>query len=192
VEDVRPLGEALALRDSDSQTAQRTWRFYGELAATRESSLNDVIMHCLCWRDVVAEVLRQSATELHISSDVLSRAVQMLQVATDYGFLRTSKAFDSERQRADEDLAFTSTHDGLTGLPNRILILDRVERMLARTRRHGAPAAALLIGVDNFKSVNERSVAPPATSFCASSPRGLTRSCAIPTRSGVSVATSSS
>jgi diguanylate cyclase (GGDEF)-like protein len=139
----------------DSESAQQTWRFYGELAATRESSLNDVIMHCLCWRDAVAEVLQQSAAELHLPSDALSRALQMLQTGTDYGFLRMSKAFDRERQRADEDLAFTSTHDGLTGLPNRTLILDRVERMLVRVRRHGRPAAALLIGLDNFKSVNE-------------------------------------
>jgi diguanylate cyclase (GGDEF)-like protein len=141
--------------DGKSESSQKTWRFYGELAASRDASLNDVIMHCLCWRDAVAEVLRQSASELHISSEVLARALQMLQTGTDYGFLRMSKAFDCERQLADENLAFTSTHDALTGLPNRILILDRVERALVRTRRHGRPAAALLIGLDNFKSVNE-------------------------------------
>jgi hypothetical protein len=32
----------------ESESAQQTWQFYGELAATREASLNDVIMHCLC------------------------------------------------------------------------------------------------------------------------------------------------
>jgi diguanylate cyclase (GGDEF)-like protein len=139
----------------DSAIAQQTWQFYGELAATREASLNDVIMHCLCWRDAVADVLQQSAMELHVSSEGLSRALHILQLGTDYGFLRTSEAFDSERQRADADVAFTSTHDQLTGLPNRTLILDRVERMLGRTRRDGTPAAALMIGLDNFKSVNE-------------------------------------
>jgi diguanylate cyclase (GGDEF)-like protein len=139
----------------DSESTQQVWRFYGELAATRAASLNDVIMHCLCWRDAVAEVLQESAAELHVSPGALSRALQILQIGTDYGFLRTSKVFDSERQRADEHLEFTSTHDELTGLPNRTLILDRVERILVRTRRHGMPPAALLIGVDNLKSVNE-------------------------------------
>ena len=139
----------------DSERVQQTWQFYGELAATREASLNDVIMHCLCWRDAVADLLQQSAMELHVSSEALSRALHILQVGTDYGFLRTSKAFDSERQRVDEDVAFSSTHDQLTGLPNRTLILDRAERMLGRTRRDGTPAAALMIGLDNFKSVNE-------------------------------------
>jgi diguanylate cyclase (GGDEF)-like protein len=139
----------------DSESAQQTWQFYGELAATREASLNDVIMHCLCWRDAVADVLQQSAAESHVSSEALSQALRILQIGTDYGFLRTSKAFDSERKRVDEDVAFTSTHDQLTGLPNRTLILDRAERMLGRARRDGMSAAALMIGLDNFKSVNE-------------------------------------
>jgi diguanylate cyclase (GGDEF)-like protein len=143
----RPAGEG--------ESVQQAWQFYGELAATREASLNDVIMHCLCWREAVADVLRQSAMELHVSSGVLTRALHLLQVGTDYGFLRASTAFDSERRRVDEDVAFTSTHDQLTGLPNRTLILDRAERMLGRTRRDGTPAAALMIGLDNFKSVNE-------------------------------------
>ncbi|HXP37089.1 MAG TPA: hypothetical protein VN817_04930, partial [Solirubrobacteraceae bacterium] len=72
----------------ESESAQRTWQFYGELAATREASLNDVIMHCLCWRDAVADVLQQSALELHASSEALARARQILQAGTDYGFLR--------------------------------------------------------------------------------------------------------
>jgi diguanylate cyclase (GGDEF)-like protein len=139
----------------ESESARQTWQFYGELAATREASLNDVIMHCLCWRDAVADVLQRSGAELHVSSEVLSESLCILQMATDYGFLRTSKAVDSERQRVDEDVAFTSTHDQLTGLPNRTLILDRAERMLGRARRDGTAAAALMIGLDNFKSVNE-------------------------------------
>ena len=48
-----------------------------------------------------------------------------------------------------------ATHDALTGLPNRTLILDRTDQMLVRARRHNTPVAALFIGLDNFKSVNE-------------------------------------
>ena len=40
----------------------------------------------------------------------------------------------------------------MTGLPNRTLILDRVEQMLARSRRSQTPAAALFIDLDNFKA----------------------------------------
>jgi diguanylate cyclase (GGDEF)-like protein len=133
-----------------------TWQFYGELAGHREASLNDVITHCLCWRDAVAEVLQQSATELGVSSEALSQALGMLQQGLEFGFVQISKSFDSERERTDEELAFVATHDALTGLPNRALILDRTEQMLVRARRHKAPVAALFIGLDNFKSVNEK------------------------------------
>jgi diguanylate cyclase (GGDEF)-like protein len=46
-------------------------------------------------------------------------------------------------------------HDGLTGLPNRALILDRAEQMLARAHRDKRPIAAFFIDLDNFKTVND-------------------------------------
>jgi len=66
-----------------------------------------------------------------------------------------SEVFETERKRTDEELAFMATHDALTGLPNRTLILDRAEQMLVRARRHQTPVAALFIEIDNIKSVNE-------------------------------------
>jgi diguanylate cyclase (GGDEF)-like protein len=46
-------------------------------------------------------------------------------------------------------------HDPLTGLPNRALILDRAEQMLARARRNQQPAAAMFIDLDGFKEIND-------------------------------------
>ncbi len=48
-----------------------------------------------------------------------------------------------------------ATHDALTGLPNRTLILDRAEQMLARCARSQAEVAALFIDLDNFKGIND-------------------------------------
>jgi diguanylate cyclase (GGDEF)-like protein len=46
-------------------------------------------------------------------------------------------------------------HDALTGLPNRTLILDRVERMLARARRTALAPAVLFLDLDGFKDIND-------------------------------------
>jgi len=54
-----------------------------------------------------------------------------------------------------ESIRHQALHDALTGLPNRTLILDRVEQMLARSRRRGIESAALFIDLDGFKQVND-------------------------------------
>lgn len=52
-------------------------------------------------------------------------------------------------------LRHQALHDALTGLPNRVLALDRAEQMLARARRLQVPVAALYVDVDGFKEVND-------------------------------------
>jgi diguanylate cyclase (GGDEF)-like protein len=67
-----------------------------------------------------------------------------------------------ERARAlvreqTRELTHLALHDTLTGLPNRALVLDRAEQMLARVeRRPGSRAGALFVDVDGFKHVNDR------------------------------------
>jgi diguanylate cyclase (GGDEF)-like protein len=54
-----------------------------------------------------------------------------------------------------EQLQHLAYHDSLTGLPNRVLILDRLEQMMLRSRREDAKVGALFLGLDDFKDVNE-------------------------------------
>jgi diguanylate cyclase (GGDEF)-like protein len=54
-----------------------------------------------------------------------------------------------------EQLSFQAMHDSLTGLPNRALVIDRAEQMLARARRAHSPTATMFIDVDGFKGVND-------------------------------------
>src|SRR5580698_10187532 len=45
------------------EAGQETWQIFGELAAHRAASLHEVTRRCLCWRDSMAEVLRECATQ---------------------------------------------------------------------------------------------------------------------------------
>jgi diguanylate cyclase (GGDEF)-like protein len=55
------------------------------------------------------------------------------------------------------ELSHLALHDALTGLPNRALVLDRAEQMLARVERlPGSVAGALFIDIDGFKHVNDK------------------------------------
>ncbi len=54
-----------------------------------------------------------------------------------------------------EELLHLALHDTLTGLPNRALITDRIEQLLARNHRNGTFGALLYVDVDEFKNVND-------------------------------------
>jgi diguanylate cyclase (GGDEF)-like protein/PAS domain S-box-containing protein len=61
----------------------------------------------------------------------------------------------TRRKDAEDKLAHAALHDSLTGLPNRALILNRTEQMLARARREETPIAALFLDLDDFKDIND-------------------------------------
>jgi len=144
------------------ETSRQAFETYGQLAAQRIAPLNDVTKRCLRWRDTVGEVLRECAAQQHTAPEAVYRALAMVQVTLDVTLVRMCQCFESERRRTDDELSrrqqelsFMATHDTLTGLPNRTLILDRGEQALVRARRHQTPVAALFIDIDNFKSIND-------------------------------------
>jgi diguanylate cyclase (GGDEF)-like protein/PAS domain S-box-containing protein len=61
----------------------------------------------------------------------------------------------TERRRAEAQVAYLAHHDRLTGLPNRALLEEQLQRDLARARRTGGSVALVQVGLDNFKLVND-------------------------------------
>jgi len=59
------------------------------------------------------------------------------------------------RQQLHEQLVHQAHHDLLTGLPNRLLLEDRMQQSFAQAARHGQHAAVLCLDLDRFKQVND-------------------------------------
>ncbi len=109
---------------------------------------------------------------------------------TGAGVLRIVQALrmaaESERR-----LVFQATHDGLTGLPNRRLMEQRLSGLLERTAGEDTGVALLFLDVDRFKLVNDTLGHRSGTCCSSKSPNVSNRTSGPPTSSRVSGATSS-
>ena len=61
----------------------------------------------------------------------------------------------TERKALEERLAYQAFHDGLTGLPNRSMLMNGLERALERAEVRGSEVAVLFMDLDNFKVIND-------------------------------------
>lgn len=61
----------------------------------------------------------------------------------------------SEQKDRQQVLEYQATHDNLTGLPNRLLLLDRIEHAITKVVRHNLVGGIIFIDLDNFKEVND-------------------------------------
>jgi diguanylate cyclase (GGDEF)-like protein len=73
-------------------------------------------------------------------------------VAAAYLLNAEARAADRDALDVSRD---TAVHDALTGLPNRTLLLDRLDQTLARHQRRPASTAVLFVDLDDFKALND-------------------------------------
>ena len=62
----------------------------------------------------------------------------------------------SERKKAEEHIRYLAHHDALTGLPNRVTLMERLESLLALARRRKNLLAVLFLDLDAFKPINDQ------------------------------------
>ena len=61
----------------------------------------------------------------------------------------------SARKAAEKEARYLAFYDALTGLPNRRLLADRLQQVMASSARTGHHAAVLFVDIDNFKTLND-------------------------------------
>jgi diguanylate cyclase (GGDEF)-like protein/PAS domain S-box-containing protein len=61
----------------------------------------------------------------------------------------------TERKIAEQRIAHMAHHDALTGLPNRVLLRDRIQQAIAQAHRGGTQLAVLFLDLDRFKNIND-------------------------------------
>ena len=69
--------------------------------------------------------------------------------------LHRTRTHAVELQQANAQLEHVATHDSLTGLPNRVLLADRLEQAIAQADRSKGSFALLMVDLDRFKSIND-------------------------------------
>jgi diguanylate cyclase (GGDEF)-like protein/PAS domain S-box-containing protein len=130
-----------SLYESDGSTPMRMERI-PLLRALHEGHVADAEM-LISPRDLPATRVVCNGRALHAPNGSVIGAVVAMHDVT-------------EQRRLQDDLRFRSSHDSLTGLPNRELLADRLDLALAqRASRPGRGVAVLVLDLDDFKVVND-------------------------------------
>ncbi|HXR54079.1 MAG TPA: GGDEF domain-containing protein, partial [Acidimicrobiales bacterium] len=114
----------------------------GRAAANQSVSLADLMKMHLIWRDVTIEMLQEEADRLESDPEALGLAVAVSRSGSDAAIVRVAKVFDAHRNQLQGQLEEEQTrlthqalHDALTGLPNRVLFLERLAQSIEGAER---------------------------------------------------------
>ncbi len=109
----------------------------------------------LWWKDATCQVLEEEGARLGTGRETLEAAADMVERSCNSSMVRMAKQYDRELQGLHAQLLELATHDQLTGLANRSVLLARLETAIHRLERHPGGLAAVFIDLDDFKAVND-------------------------------------
>jgi diguanylate cyclase (GGDEF)-like protein len=156
------LGRFLATGSLPSDRERDTMSAPGKAPLHDTISIGELTKLYLVWRDVIYEKLGTWGHQLCISDKAVAAAKDAARIGSDSSIVNVVRQFETsyhklraELTEEQERLAHNALHDGLTGLPNRTLLVDRLEQLTNNTSRQRRGFAVLFIDIDRFKSVND-------------------------------------
>ncbi len=124
-----------------------------------KSSHHDEKFYAAMWRSIVETGSWQGEVwNRRKSGEVYPEWLTINTVFNDRGERTSYVGVFSDISRIKEseaEMEFLAHHDALTGLPNRLMLLSRIENAIARAERGGRQGAVLFIDLDRFKHVND-------------------------------------
>jgi diguanylate cyclase (GGDEF)-like protein len=109
-----------------------------------------VVLTGLDDESVAVQALQEGAQDYLIKGQIETRGLMR---ALRYAIER--KKMESTAQAMAQQMAHSAEHDFLTGLPNRMLLNDRISQAIALAARHKKSVAVLFLDLDGFKHIND-------------------------------------
>ena len=137
----RSSADIIGLRDEDLLPPAVTEAYHPSLLLARESKATQSVEISVSLRGRQFSI---TATYVPMLDDA-GEIRQILGLLHDF----------TKRRQTEERLAFMAQYDSLTGLPNRYLLLDRLEASMQRAKRNNTLLGVMILDIDRFKQIND-------------------------------------